>query len=131
MFVYPNPPVNGKAKRDIHDRTFAFAVAVVRFCETLGQRAGTRRTMAGQLLRSGTSVGANVEEAQGAQGRKDFIAKMMIALKEARETRYWLRVLRAAEVHAMAPVPELIQEATELCNIIAAIVVTARKNTPS
>lgn len=84
--------------------------------------------MSNQLIRSGTSVGANVEEAQGAQGRKDFIAKMLIALKEARESRYWLRIVFASGLHTAAPVPELIQEATELCNIIGAIVVSARRN---
>ena len=126
--MYPASNAPDRPRRDITDRTFAFAVAVVRFCQTLGRTSGAKRTVAGQLLRAGTSVGANVEEAQGAQGRKDFIAKNMIALKEAREARYWLRLVQASDLHQTAPVPELIREATELCNILAAIVVKARRN---
>jgi four helix bundle protein len=126
--VYPNRATADRPRRDITDRTFTFGVAVVRFCQTLGRTAGAKRTVAGQLLRAGTSIGANVEEAQGAQGRKDFIAKTSIALKEAREARYWLRLVHAADLHPAAPVPDLIQEATELCNILGAIVVNARKN---
>lgn len=126
--MYPNTPDSAKPRRDIVERTFRFGVEVIKFCESLGARAGARRVVAGQLLRAGTSVGANVEEAQGAQGRKDFIAKMMISLKEAREARYWLRATAAAGLHTTAPVPALIQEATELCNIIAAIIVSARRN---
>ncbi|MDB5306157.1 MAG: hypothetical protein JWO38_359 [Gemmataceae bacterium] len=126
--MYPQTSARTGPQRDIVDRTFQFGVAIIKFSETLGRRAGARRVVANQLLRSGTSVGANVEEAQGGQGRKDFIAKMMIALKEAREARYWLRTILAAELHTAAPVPELVQEATELCNILAAIVVSTRRN---
>jgi four helix bundle protein len=126
--VYPQSQEPNRPRRDIVERTFNFGVAVIRFCELLGGRAGARRMVAGQLLRAGTSIGANVEEAQGAQGRKDFIAKMMISLKEAREARYWLRITFASKLHTEAPVPDLIQETTELCNILAAIVVSARKN---
>ena len=126
--MYPERAVGNGPKRDITERTFAFGVAVIQFCERLGTKAGARRTVAGQLIRAGTSVGANVEEAQGAQGRKDFIAKMLIALKEARESRYWLRITSASQIFTDPALPTLIQEAMELCNIIAAIVVTARRN---
>ncbi|PMB37920.1 four helix bundle protein [Fischerella thermalis CCMEE 5330] len=61
-------------------------------------KPGVARTLAQQLLRSGTSIGANVEEAQAAQSKADFIGKMMIALKQSRETRYWLRLLVASEI---------------------------------
>ena len=125
--MYPHDKLS-VGRRDITERTFEFAVAIVSFTETFGTRAGARRTVSNQVLRSGTSIGANVEEAQGAQGRKDFIAKMMIALKEARETRYWLRLTVASKLCTDPHMQVLIQEATELCNIIAAIVVTARKN---
>ena len=69
----------------ITDRTFASAVRVVKLAGMLDKQPGTPRTLANQLLRSGTSVGANVEEAQAGQSRADFISKMSIALKEARE----------------------------------------------
>jgi four helix bundle protein len=71
---------------DIKERTFSFAVEVVRFCDPLDSRRGAARTLGRQLLRAGTSIGANVEEAQAGQSRSDFISKYSIALKEARET---------------------------------------------
>jgi four helix bundle protein len=75
-------------RRDIAERTFAFGVATVKFTRQLSRTPGVDRAMANQLMRSGTSIGANIEEAQGAQSKKDFICKNFIALKEARETRY-------------------------------------------
>ena len=79
----------GKAL-DITERTFEFAVQVVKLCQVLDEQPGAGRTLSRQLIRSGTSIGANVEEAQSGQSRADFISKLQIALKEARETRYWL-----------------------------------------
>ena len=84
--------------RDIKERTFEFAVRVVTLCRELDEKPGVSRTIANQLLRSGTSIGANVEEAHGSQSKPDFIAKMSIATKEARETNYWLRLLGTAEL---------------------------------
>ncbi|MFN4258259.1 MAG: four helix bundle protein [Gemmataceae bacterium] len=63
-------------------------------CHKLSERPGIKRTLSNQVLRSGTSIGANMEEAQAAQSRRDFIAKLAIALKEARETHYWLRLIQ-------------------------------------
>jgi four helix bundle protein len=79
---------------DIKKRTFSFAVEIVRFCDALDSQRGTVRTLGRQLLRAGTSVGANVEEAQAGQSRADFISKYSIALKEACESIYWLRLLK-------------------------------------
>ena len=73
----------------ITERTFAFAVSVVRFCQKLVTKPGVNRTLGQQLLRAGTSIGANLEEAQAAQSSADFISKCSISLKEARETIYW------------------------------------------
>lgn len=81
--------------RDLRERTFAFALQIVKLCRHLELRNGVARTLSRQLLRAGTSIGANVEEAQAAQSRPDFINKNGIALKEARETHYWLRLLIA------------------------------------
>ena len=74
--------------RDIKERTFSFAVEIVRLCQGLEKQSDVYRTLGRQLLRSGTSVGANVEEAQAGQSRADFASKYSIALKEARETIY-------------------------------------------
>lgn len=113
---------------DIVDRTFRFAVVVVRFNRVLVRHLGQERAIANQLLRSATSIGANVEEAQAAQSRKDFINKYSIALKEARETRYWLRLIHSAELFRDEPLPDLMRESMELCNILGAIVSRTKKN---
>ena len=65
---------------DIEDRTFRFALRIVRLCRCLDERPGVKRTLGNQLLRSGTSVGANVEEARAAYSRAEFVSKMGIAL---------------------------------------------------
>ncbi len=75
-------------KRDLCERTFQFAVRIVKLCQQLDRKPGAGRIIAGQLLRSGTSIGANVEEAQAGQSRADFISKYSIARKEAGETHY-------------------------------------------
>jgi four helix bundle protein len=82
-------------------------------------------TLGKQLLRSGTSIGANVEEATAAQSKKDFIAKMSISLKEARETNYWLRLLKRTGYIKKV---DLINESEEIMNILGAIIRTSRKN---
>jgi four helix bundle protein len=81
-------------RRDLPERTFEFARRVIGLCQELDQMPGVSRTLANQLMKSGTSIGANVEEGQASQSRADFIAKYAIACKEARETHYWLRLLR-------------------------------------
>lgn len=78
-----------------------------------------------QILRSGTSIGANVEEAIAAQSKKDFIAKMNIALKEARETHYWLRLLTKSGFISNA---DLIAESNSIKNIIGSIIVKTKHN---
>ena len=114
--------------RDIRERTFAFSVRVVKLCRMLDASPGVSRTLANQLLRSGTSIGANVEEAHGSQSKPDFIAKMSIATKEARETHYWLRLLPAAEVVPEARLSEIRDESNQLIAILTAIVKRSREN---
>jgi four helix bundle protein len=84
--------------------------------------------MSRQLLKAGTSVGANAEEAQAAQSKPDFISKNSIALKEAREAHYWLRLLIAAEIMPEKRLTELCDEAEELKRILGSIVVSAKRN---
>ena len=83
---------------DICERTFEFSVRIVNLCRFLNKQGYEIRDLSRQLIRSGTSIGANVEEAQAGQSTADFISKLKIALKEARETRYWLRLLVATEL---------------------------------
>jgi four helix bundle protein len=86
------------AKVDLVERTFEFARRVLKSCQMLDQTPGVSRTLAAQLLRAGTSIGANVEEAQTAQSRADYLNKLSIARNEARETHCWLRLLTASEI---------------------------------
>src|SRR5712691_11153324 len=80
--------------RDIRERTLDFALRIIKLCQQLDKEQGVARTLGWQLLRSGTSIGANVEEAQAGQSKLDFISKNAIALKEARETIYWVAISR-------------------------------------
>ena len=82
-----------KTPKDIRQRTFEFAVRIINLCYELDKRPGVSRNVSRQLLNAGTSVGANAEGTQAAQSKADFINKNSIALKEARETHYWLRLL--------------------------------------
>jgi len=113
--------------QDITERTFEFAVRVVKLCQFLEKQPGVPQTLAKQLLRSGTSIAANVEEARAGQSKADFIHKNAIALKEARETHYWLRLLIATEIISSNKLNELLQESEELKRILGAIIVTSKK----
>jgi len=115
-------------KNDICERTFVFAVRVVKLCQFLDKQAGVGRTLGKQLIRSGTSIGANVEEAQGGQSRADFLSKISIACKEARETLYWLKLLEAAEVIHVDRLKEIKAEANELVGILTTIIKNTKEN---
>src|SRR5690606_33863525 len=104
-------------RRDLPDRTFEFAKRIVKLCKVLEDAGGISRTLGKQLLRSGTSVGANVEEGQASHSRADFIAKYGIACKEARETHYWLRLMAATEILPKDKLESITQEAHELIAI--------------
>ncbi|MGJ8640729.1 MAG: four helix bundle protein [Opitutaceae bacterium] len=110
----------------IVERSFEFSVRVVRLCRFLDEQDRSTRTLASQLLRSGTSIGANIEEAQAGQSKADFTAKMSIARKEARETLYWLRLLNASEIMEADKLTGITKEADELVRILTSIVKTAQ-----
>ena len=78
---------------DICDRTFQFALRIINLCTFLNEKPGVARELSKQLIRSGTSIGANLQESQSAQSTADFIHKLEIALKEAKETKYWLSLI--------------------------------------
>ena len=123
-----NRGVMEQVKKDLPERTFEFARRIVMLCRGLDQVPGTSRRLANQLLRSGTSIGANVEEVQGSQSRADFVAKCSIACKEARETNYWLRLLAASEIVPEAKLKDLLDESHQLIAILTSIIKTTRKN---
>jgi four helix bundle protein len=118
-----------ESPRDIKERTFSFALEIVRLCRSLDSKPRSLRILAQQLLRSGTSVGANVQEAQAGQSRADFISKYSIVFKEARETLYWLRLLDVSGEISNGGCKILLREGDEIARVIASIVVRAKKGT--
>jgi four helix bundle protein len=109
-----------KTDNVIQQKSYAFAVRIVRMCQFLREKK-KERTLSKQVLRSGTSIGANVEEAIGAQSRADFRAKMGIAYKEARETTYWLRLLKDTGYLSDSEFESIHSKAEEICRIIGSI----------
>lgn len=109
----------------VQERSFSFALEVVRLYREL--QSHKEYVLSKQLLRSGTSIGANVEEASAGQSRKDFLAKMCIASKEARETRYWLRLLQESRLVELNVTREL-QAVDELIRILTSIVKTTSES---
>ena len=115
---------------DIRERAFGFAVRVVKLCYALEERTEVSKTLIWQLLKAGTSVGANLEEAQAGQSKPDFITKNSISLKEARESNYWLRLILASyklDLAIKTEATELRDESREIALIIGAIIVKARR----
>jgi four helix bundle protein len=106
---------------DLPDRTKDFALRIIRLCQVLDEKPGVNRTLGNQLLRSGTSVGANVAEGAGAQSEADFLTKYSIAVKEARETQYWLDLITKAELVPESQLADLKQESSELVAILTTI----------
>jgi four helix bundle protein len=108
---------------DIQERAFDFACEVVELYDHLEKRTGSSRVLGKQLLRAATSVGANLEEADAAQSRPDFISKCGIALKEAREAHYWLRVMRRTrKIEDADRAEHLLVESNRLVAILTTIV---------
>jgi len=119
------------APAKITDRTFEFAIQIVEVCQALDSKPGVRRTLGRQLLRSGTSIGANLEEAQAGQSRADFVSKCSIALKECRETIYWLRLMSAHKLIEADQLKRLTNEADEIRRILSTIVLRTKQNNRS
>ena len=106
--------------RNIQERTFEFAVRVVKLVDRL-PRTTSGMQLGRQLVASSTSIGANMQEADGAETKKDFIHKTGVSLKEAKESHFWLRDVDAALLQNDREVKSMVQEARELSLIIAAI----------
>ena len=122
---------------DIVERTFGFALRAVRLYQHLHKKEkGYRPTgekaahvISNQFLRSATSVGSNVEEAQAAESRADFIHKLRIAQKESRESRYWIRLLRESGLIDGEQSDEIFRESDEILKILSKIIATTKANT--
>ncbi|MPZ14635.1 MAG: four helix bundle protein [Chloroflexi bacterium] len=111
----------------IVERSIDFSLRVIRLYRAI-EKDGVGRVLGGQLLRAGTSVGANIHESQGAQSRADFIAKMSIAHKEARESAYWLRLIQEAGLLPASDLADLADETNQLVKILSSIILTSKAN---
>lgn len=111
----------------IQKKSFEFAIRVVKLCKFL-RNNGKEYVLSKQLLRSGTSIGANVEEAIGGQSRGDFVAKLSIAYKEARETGYWIKLLKETGYLSFEQYNSLFTDIDEIVRIIGKIQKTVRSN---
>lgn len=109
----------------IQKKSFDFAIRIVNTCMYL-QKNKREFVLSKQLLRSGTSIGANVAESIGAQTKPDFIYKFSVAYKEAKETLYWIELLKATESIETALSQSLIKDIEEICRIISKILTTSK-----
>ena len=110
----------------IRERAYAFSLDIIRLYQQI--KAQNEFVLSKQVLRSGTSIGANIEEASAAQSRKDFISKMSVASKEARETLYWLRLLRDSNICSDKELAGTIDESKQIINMLTAIVKTTQSS---
>jgi four helix bundle protein len=113
---------------DISMRLIDFAVRVIRLVKAL-PKSVVGRHVGSQLVRSGTSAGANYEETRGAESRADFVHKLAVSWKEMRESHYWLKVVQRAELVKPSLLDSLLQETGELCAILSRSLTTARQRT--
>ena len=116
-----------KSDNVVLDKSFDFAVRIVNLYKHLRYTID-ERVLSTQVLKSGTSIGANVCEATRGQSKKDFIAKMNIALKEAYETEYWIKLLKEGEYLTNDEFNSLYSDCQDITNIIAKIVLTSKQN---
>ena len=115
-----------KENNVIVEKSYAFAIRIVN-CSKFLYTEKKEFVLSKQLLRSGTSIGANIEEAVGAQSRKDFFAKLCIAYKETRETNYWLRLLRDTQFLDNKLAESLLSDNEELLKLIGSILKTMKQ----
>ena len=110
-----------------HIKTKAFAVRIIRFYKYLSEEKH-EYVLAKQILRAGTSIGANVRESYSAQSRADFINKLNIALKEADETQYWLEIFLESEIITQSEYDSLYTDLKEICALLASSIKTITIN---
>ena len=111
---------HSEKQRDLAERTFNFAVSVIRFLKTI-RYSKENDVVKFQLAKFATSIGANYEEAQGAYSKDDFSYKIGICFREAKESNYWLRIMKAADISSSQDLDNLIQESKEFKNIFGSI----------
>jgi len=115
-------------KVDMLERCVQYSLQIIKFFREI-EKDSVGRILGNQLLRSGTSIGANVHEAQGGQSKADFIAKISIAQKEACESAYWLRIMLETKLGQSADIRKVRQETDELVRILSSILISAKERT--
>lgn len=115
-----------KQENVVQEKSYAFAIRIVRLYKYLLEDKH-EYALSKQLVKCGTSIGANIEEALGGQSDKDFIAKLSVAYKEARETHYWLRLLRDTDFLEAKPAASILRDCEELLRILSSILTTMKK----
>ena len=114
-----------KTENIVRQKAFQFSIRIIRLYQYLQKRK--EFVISKQVLRSGTSIGANLEEAQGSSSRRDFTAKMTTVYKEARETRYWLMLLRESKLLTQKETASILNDCEELLKIIGSIIKTIKE----
>jgi four helix bundle protein len=114
----------------LSDRLLDFAVEVIKIVNVLPNTVAGRH-VGGQLIRAGTSGGSNYEEACGAESRSDFAHKMSIVLKELKESRFWLRLIRRTKMLDFKQTDPVIDECEQLCAMVAKSILTAKRRRSS
>jgi len=110
----------------IREKSYRFSHEIIQVCKDL--KISREFELSKQLLKSGTSIGANVEEAIGAPSKRDFINKMSIAYKEARETTYWIRLLKSTDKIPINHALELLDESQQIERLLVSIIKTSKLN---
>ena len=114
--------------RDIRERSFQYALRAVKLYQHLQkQRDGAGWVLGKQYLRAACSIGANIEEAQASESRADFVHKLGIAQKEARECLFWLRILSESEIVLKSKLSNLMRETNELVSVLTSIVISTKR----
>lgn len=116
-----------KSGNAVQIKSYDFALRIIKVYKYLCQEK-KEFVLSKQLLRSGTSIGANIEESIGGQSKADFFAKITIAYKETRESKYWIRLLRDSEYLTMEQSEDLLKDVEELLKIIGSIQKTVRNS---
>ncbi|HQR31718.1 MAG TPA: four helix bundle protein [Blastocatellia bacterium] len=114
------------AENPVKEKSFRFAVRVVRLCKFLTEEK-REFVISRQILRSGTSIGANVKEALQAESKADFIHKLSISLKEASETEYWLQLLKETEYIDPAAYDSMMSDCIELLKLLTSIIKSSKQ----
>ena len=117
---------NSKLKTDLKKRAYLYALGIIKFIDALDKKDSSARAIGNQLLRSATSIGANIMEAQAGTTKRDFTNFFSYALKSANESKFWLGLLRDSKKASEEKVNKLLKETNEIANILGSSILTLK-----